>query len=463
MKRHADLVLALASIACAALMVLRCFAVFRDGPFVSTSGSEEESLFAIWKWVHGERVFAPAFDPPFAISYFNWLFYWIYGVYSATISSFLKLGSSALPSAARSLTVLITLTSGILVYLLLEPLKPLRRIAGSIVIALNPLIGFWIVSARPDIGALACDLAGLWFVKKAGRSGPVWLIPALAAFYGAWAFKQTYISALAAACLYLFFAGRRNQAFLLGGGAAVAFGATLALGSASYRYSLLGSQSTLFLTVSLALHNFLLALVKAPLFALGLIFLLYSIRKVHLDPLALTALISFALMLPASAKWGAIDNYFFEPAAFCSIVFLLASSERWVFAGGLAQFVPMGLIFAGLAGALLTPQYPEWAFLKAKLAALPGPVIVTDRVGNLPWFQEKSPHFVWGSTYPFDRRRGKPFAFDGIAGMIRMGLIKVVVCPQTDVDKPFDGIVPASLHKIGEDSYWVYFETAAGR
>jgi hypothetical protein len=217
------------------------------------------------------------------------------------------------------------------------------------------------------------------------------------------------------------------------------------------------------LTTSLALHNCLMAVVKAPLFALGLIFILVSIRKVPLDPLALTGLISFAVMLPASAKSGAMDNYFFESAAFCSIVFLLACPEQWVFTGALAQFVPVGLVFAGLAGALVTTRHPEWALLKPALAKMPGPVIVTERDANLPWFQEKSPHFIWGSTYLFDRHHGKPFAFDGIAGMIRSGLIKVVVCPQADVDKPFDGIVPGSLHKIGEDSYWAYFETAAGR
>ena len=462
MKKHADFMLAVGGTACAALMIVRWFAAFRDGPYVFTSGAEEESLFAIWKWMHGERVFASPFDPPFALSFYNWLFYLTYGAFASGVSSLIRLEPSALPSVVRSLTVVLTVASGFLVYTLLAPLNLLRRIAGSAVVALTPLIGFWSVTTRPDIAALVCDLAGLWCVKKVDRSSSFWLIPALGAFYGAWAFKQSFVAALTAACLFLFISGRRKQALLLGGGAAIAFGATIALGDGDYRYALLWSQSGTWLSASSAFHHCLWAFLKAPFFALGLIFILASIRRIHLNLLALTGLISFALMLPASGKIGASDNYFFESATMCSIVFLLACTEWRVFAGAFAQIVSVGLIFAGLAGALVAKPKPELALLKRTLAKMTGPVIVTAREANLPWFQENPPHFVLASTYGFLRRQGKPFAFDGVAGMIRAGLIKVLVCPQTKIDKPFDGIVPGSLRKIGEDSYWAYFDTSAG-
>ena len=304
-------------------MIVRWFAAFREGPYVFTSGWEWESLFAIWKWMHGEKVFADPFEPPFAVSSYNWLFYWTYGAFASGVISLLGLEPSALPSVARFLTVLLTLTSGILVYALLAPLNLLSRIAGSVVIALNPLIGFWSVTTRPDIAALVCDLAGLWCVKNAGRSGFVWLIPAWASFYGAWAFKQSFVAALTAACLYLFISGSRKQALLLGGGTAIAFAATLALGDTDYRYALLWSQAGTWLSASVAFHNCAWAFLKAPLFPLGLISILVSVRKIHLDLLALTGLVSFALMLPASGKIGASDNYFFESAVVCSIVFLV--------------------------------------------------------------------------------------------------------------------------------------------
>lgn len=45
--------------------------------------------------------------------------------------------------------------------------------------------------------------------------------------------------------------------------------------------------------------------------------------------------------------------------------------------------------------------------------------------------------------------------------MIQTNLIKVLVSPKTDIDVPFDGIIPGSLHKLSEDSYWSYFDTSA--
>jgi hypothetical protein len=463
MKAHAVSMLAVTGTACAALMIVRWFFIFHGGPYVTTSGFEDESLFAIWKWIHGQKVFSDPFDPPFAASYFNWLFYYTYGAFTSAICSLLNLEPSALPSVARFLTVLFTLACGVLVYALLEPLSRFRRIAGSMAVTLNPLIGFWSVTARPDIAALFFDLAGLWCVKKAERSGSSWLIAALAMFYGAWSFKQSFVAALIAACVYLFISGMRKQALLLGGGAFIAFGLTLALGDVDYRYNLLWSQSGMWLSASLAFHNCLWAFMKAPLFPLGLIVILASIRKIHLNLLALMGFFSFVLMLLASAKVGASDNYFFESATACSIIFVLSFFEWRAFIGALAQSVPVGLIFAGLAGVLIEQPTPELALLRPGLAKLTGPIIVTTPEGNLPWFQKTPPHFILAAGYGFDRLRAKPFAFDGVAGMIRTGLIKVLVCPRTEVDNPFDGIVPASFAKIGEDSYWAYFDTMRAR
>jgi hypothetical protein len=440
-------------------MLLRWVMAFRAGPYIRTSGWEEESLFAIWKRIHGQKVYANPFAPPFAESYFNWLFYWAYGTATAAINHLLQLSPSALPGVARSLTVLLTVLSAALVYALLAPLNALRRVAGSAIIALNPLVGFWSVTARPDIAALACDLAGLWCVKKACRAGSAWLIPACMAFYGAWAFKQIYVAALLATLLYLFAAGKRAPAIFLGASVGVGFCATLALGTADYRYALLWSQVRLPFSVAEGFHSLLWAFLKAPLFGLGLISVLVMIRNVHRDLLALTALVSCALMLPASGKLAAADNYFIEPAALCSVV-LLAADTKWpVIAGAAAQLLPVAMIFAGAAGQRAAMPIPELALLQTQLAELPGPIVVTVNQGNLPWFQEKPPNFVLAATYAFEHARGAPFAFDGVGGMIRSGRIRVLVCPRSNAAESFDGVVPASLRKIGEDSYWDYFET----
>src|ERR1700761_6181945 len=46
---------------------------------IITTGCEEESIYAIWKFVHHKMIYSDEFLPPFAISSYNWLFYWIYG------------------------------------------------------------------------------------------------------------------------------------------------------------------------------------------------------------------------------------------------------------------------------------------------------------------------------------------------------------------------------------------------
>src|SRR5438045_9141407 len=46
---------------------------------VTTSGCEEEALFSLWRFAHGEAVYSDPTLLPYAISYFNWLFYLVYG------------------------------------------------------------------------------------------------------------------------------------------------------------------------------------------------------------------------------------------------------------------------------------------------------------------------------------------------------------------------------------------------
>src|SRR5262249_33094381 len=144
-----------------------------DGAYVFTSGAEAESLFPVWKWIHAEKVFADPFQSPFAVSYYNWLFYFTYGSFTSGICKLLGLSDIALPPVTRLLTILFTLALAPLVYALLAPLNLTRRLAGSAIVTFNPLIGFWSVTTRPDIPALVCELAGLWCVNKAYRSGPI--------------------------------------------------------------------------------------------------------------------------------------------------------------------------------------------------------------------------------------------------------------------------------------------------
>jgi hypothetical protein len=214
---------------------------------------------------------------------------------------------------------------------------------------------------------------------------------------------------------------------------------------------------------SIAFHNFGFAIVKAPLFLLGLLCAALRKGERRSSLLAGAGLASAALMLVASAKSGAADNYFFEAAAVCAVVFLLQASERLVIAGAAAQVFAVLLILLGIAGRIVAKPLPELPALKGGLASLSGPIVVSEAWANVPWIQEHPPHFVFAATYGLDRSLGRPFAFDGIAGMIGSGRIRVVVCPQSKINQPFDGIVPSSLRKIRDDTHWAYFATEPGR
>src|SRR5260221_372440 len=64
---------------CAMLALVRLLETIRFSSIIITSGFEEESLFAIWKWTRGIAIYQNPFAPPFAQSFFNWLFYATYG------------------------------------------------------------------------------------------------------------------------------------------------------------------------------------------------------------------------------------------------------------------------------------------------------------------------------------------------------------------------------------------------
>ncbi len=63
------------------LLLLRATQVisFNEAHHIVTSGFEEESLYAMWKYLHGLPIYNDPHQIPFSASYFNWLFYGVYG------------------------------------------------------------------------------------------------------------------------------------------------------------------------------------------------------------------------------------------------------------------------------------------------------------------------------------------------------------------------------------------------
>src|SRR5215213_1957343 len=87
--------------------IRRLLPVFWDPALtpVVTTNCEEEALFAIWKFIQGQPAYSDPAALPFAVSYFNWLFYWFYGGIAKICFSLFHLQSEWLPVITRSVTL----------------------------------------------------------------------------------------------------------------------------------------------------------------------------------------------------------------------------------------------------------------------------------------------------------------------------------------------------------------------
>ena len=439
----------------------------RSSLVVTTSGLEEEVLYALWKWIHHIPVYQNAFAPPFAQSYYNWLFYVVYGQAVGSSLRLFGLSDESLPLLARLVTLGLTVVAMAVVARMIAVKRPGgHAILFSLVILLTPLNGFWVLTARPDMAALLFELAGLGAILLSGKKqwpGLFWL--SISAFYCAWAFKQTNVAGWLAACIYLFWIGRPSRALILFAVPAFLFGVTLASGGPDFRYAMLQANFHPGYSPVQSVQLFGRALLKAPLFGAGLLVVLHAlIVERRKDLLVIAAGVALFIGLLTAGKELASDNYFIPAATFASIALcdVLAKSTT------LAAIIPFafqagvgGAILLGFAGRTAPAVTNELTLLKPNLIQIGKPALVTELGGNLPWFQPMPPNFVFAPAYFIDRAAGESFVNGGMGGMIRSGQIGVVVCPKADPCAEFDGADLSRLPLIREDAYWRYLSTTS--
>lgn len=199
----------------------------------ATSGCEEESHFAVWKRVHGEPVYADPSRAPFAVAYFNFLFYEAYaGVSRSAVE---RSGDFAIVRVGRVFTLVGGLCGAVLMGLFAWRLtsprgKPLALVASAVgsFALLGPLSGWWLLTVRPDIWALTFETAGLVALLLLRRRAPVAAVCCSAlGFYLAWAFKQSVVQGLLVAGLFLLVEREWKLGALLGAIMGLAWTGTL--------------------------------------------------------------------------------------------------------------------------------------------------------------------------------------------------------------------------------------------
>jgi hypothetical protein len=475
---------------CLLLAALRITAEtsFREPLHRQTSGCEEEALFSLWKVTQNQQVYADPFQIPYAISYFNWLFYATYGGVSALALNVMRWPAEWLPTVSRFLTLLLSAGCGFGFLKAAETggLWPRQfttatKISLAAIAAFSPLFGFYNFTARPDVGALFFELMGLILVFRYVRTKrPALLILATIVLFCAWSFKQTSVLVIGGVCLWFLFHRRYLEVLLISSISSALYLATFLSLGADYAYAVVKSQAHCAFQLSLGAENMIRAFVKSPLLPGALLFWTMAAFSRHArlkdetrTPLSFIFIFSFLWCVVLSMKEGSSDIYFFGPSMFGTLWLLglwkaaeqaprpSPLVERGFLIGLCLQFVAAALVLSGRSGVIKNEaDQLRHRRLAEILDPLPGPVFVGERFGNLPWIQRKPPHFVYAYTYPFDRAAGKIYNHGGLGGLIERRYFHTIVLRNSaePPDSPsFDGQNLAAYERIKSEAGYDFY------
>jgi hypothetical protein len=488
LRKFAQISLLLAACACLVFWLLRVgHAISFVTPYmIVTTGGEEVALFPIWKFVQHQAVYADPHQIPFAYSNYNWGFYFLYGWIARAFLHLLSLDAIWIPTIGRIVSIFFALLTGGVFYLSLRRYARAGFFAGRqtawawfLIVTLSPLVGFFPVSVRPDVGALALEAAGLYLVLRYFDEPKIRLVVAAALlFYVAWAFKQTSVTMLAGSGLSLALFRRWRAFVTLSGVWWFLAVVTLIVGGPIYRESILLSQKNLPLQVHTGFGNAWIAGERNPFLLPGLaaiLFVSWRVRRLLRSKpveatVTLTVLFSFCFTLVTSSKLGA-SSYYYMPAAWATMlgVALLweQMNSRWTL---MCLAACSWLLIAGIAmghtfyGADYRYTDSLHRAVAEKLSHLPGPVFVTEAYSDLPWVQSLPPNFVFGFEYEADHDAGVPFEGGGWEDLARQGYFGTLVTYR-DLSFPpalLEKYQLADEYKDANEDYRFYRRIGAG-
>jgi hypothetical protein len=478
----------LGALACLALLTLRIHGTMSlaEPLQVISSGDEESSLFALWKFLQGEPIYKSRFAEPFSNIGYNWLFYQAYGAAAKAGLQALSLDAAWIPTLGRCLTLAGSLVIALVCHRLFARLLPLpgagaAALAFGIFLGAGPLIGFWAVTVRPDIWGFALEVSAIAVFLRFYPSRK-WL--ALAGFvalaYASWSFRQTNVFAIGAVGLFFLL---RRQWVMAGALTAAMIGLwalTLAAGSEAYRSAMLFLNYPLVPSVSHGLQILAgnVALKSPPtLFLLaGLALSLAAkpalIRQALGSDAVLLALCgtlaSGAISLPTSMHTGASENYFFLFSFYLCLLALALLGELarlnpaslslalgFGGAGWLVLAFSVGLVLAGFQGSLgLRGQHADTKAIMACSERLPRPLFIDSPTHSLPWITPGTTPYVLSYIFKQERQMGRAFEHDGIGGLIAKGKFATLILGKSV--ESFDGAALDGFEKAAIDCAGLY-------
>ncbi len=467
------------------LMAVRgYFAISFSEPLqLTTSGAEYESLFVIWKYLQSEPLYVDQTRIPFAGTYYNWLYYVFYGEIAGAVLNSLSLNDAWLPTVTRLLTLSGAVFGAWVSYRCFLELcrngnKHGRRLALAFAVLLffGPLMGFWAIATAPDIWALALEVTGVLLFLRHYKSHPFKAILLFCLFaYLAWSFKQIFVFSTGAVGLFLLIRRDWKPLMVLVIAMWSAWGVTLAIGNPDYVNTIVAFGGS---SVELARYELVRNLINLAVKIQPVLFIVaVAVVAVVIKPSYGTALwtgfsgnenripeqafsiavlgvlITSVLAIPASAKIGASENYYFTLTFFLMLagLALFRISQRqgdrmtWVFAamslGWLANLVAVGSVLAGLQGVLSTRYMHDSMTATAECLNRQGlsqSVFISNSYLSLPWMIPARQHFVIHYNYPMDRASGVAMQGGGVGGLIDDGYFATLVLP-AESNNRFDG------------------------
>ncbi|MDD9878946.1 MAG: hypothetical protein OXR84_16050 [Magnetovibrio sp.] len=447
--------------ACALLLALRAASAISFGEplFAITSGAEEDSALAFWKFIEGRAVFQDPHRFPFVASAYNWLYYAFYGAVIGGVLAALGLGIEWLPTIGRFVSLGWVVLGCVATYVIVRRIGP-RAGAGArqlapmtVFLFIGPLVGFWAISLNVELAAMVAAVAGAGVVcLHYDRYPRAAVVAACLCALLAWGFKQSHI--FLAGSLMLFLLSRRDwrglvlAAIVLG----TVWGAATIAGPEAYVKMLFfkGTDKTLeFWQFRRNLINFAVKTTPFWMVAGLLVFMAFRdprLRNTLLGDTAAQFLISalcvtLPLTLVMSAKQGAAENYYFVVTAmlflFSARVVGLAGSERmeqmnWrpvLAVGWVLSIVAVGTVLAGLNGRISVRHWHDRNTVERQCVdKLPGPLLPLNNLYlSLPWMTASEPRFNIFFNYGRDRAAGRVFERDGLAGLVREGYFATII------------------------------------
>lgn len=404
---------------------------------LTTSGYEEESLYAMWKYLMGLKIYADRYSIPYAQSFFNWLFYQSYGFFINTFISLFPLSLRWIPTIGRFFTLVGALIGVFVCYASFLSVSRAKdagikilAFSFALTVFLGPLVGFWAFTVRPDIWGFVCEATGVFlFWKYYSINNIKAIIFTSLALYCSWAFKQSYIYTVIAISLFLLLKKEFKVLGIFLLLMILFYSITFLLGDRDYFNSIFCHARRGFSFSSIKENIFNASLKSFPSIVTSIVSFVFifqtkgmkkeCVKEKRLLFTIILFLVTTIISIPGSGVIGAADNYYFMELYSLSLVAVTLLNKIYnklidieknknkikIFVGLLmfgwgihiAAMIP---VFIGHKGVLsVYPQHVDFMKKQKCIERFPKPLFVDNMYLSLPWMNPSEPYIFRNALY----------------------------------------------------------------